>query len=78
MKTAISIPEEVFAEAERLARRLGKSRSQLYTDAIRQYLDTHDPEGIIERLNRLADEMTRDDGVTTEFARRVLQRVEWT
>jgi metal-responsive CopG/Arc/MetJ family transcriptional regulator len=36
MKTAISIPDDVFAAAERLARRLKKSRSELYSRALRE------------------------------------------
>lgn len=40
MKTAISIPDEVFAEAERVARRLGMSRSELFTKAVQAYLQT--------------------------------------
>jgi predicted DNA-binding protein len=34
MKTAISLPDEVFESAEQLAKRLGKSRSELYALAI--------------------------------------------
>jgi hypothetical protein len=34
MKTAISIPDKVFKEAERLARRLGQSRSKLYGEGV--------------------------------------------
>jgi hypothetical protein len=41
MKTAISIPDDVFADAERLARRLKKSRSELYSRAIREYIGEH-------------------------------------
>ena len=33
MKTAISLPDEIFEEAERLARWLKKSRSELYREA---------------------------------------------
>jgi predicted transcriptional regulator len=36
MKTAISIPDDVFERAERLAKLVGKSRSQLYCDAVRE------------------------------------------
>jgi len=36
VKAVISIPEEVFQAAERLARRTKKSRSQLFSDAIRE------------------------------------------
>lgn len=33
MKTAVSIPDNIYTSAEKLAKRLGKSRSQLYTQA---------------------------------------------
>ena len=41
MKTAISIPDDVFQGAERLARRTKKSRSQLFSDAVREYISRH-------------------------------------
>jgi metal-responsive CopG/Arc/MetJ family transcriptional regulator len=56
MKTAISIPEEVFQSAEALAKRLGKSRSQLYTTAISEYLGRHQDRRITARLNSIYEE----------------------
>jgi predicted CopG family antitoxin len=46
MKTAISIPDDVFAGAERLAKRTKKSRSQLFSDAVREYLARHTAEEV--------------------------------
>jgi predicted transcriptional regulator len=77
MKTAISMPDELFREADELARRLGKPRSQLFADAIREYLAVHDPDRITERLNELADEMNAEAGWVLENSKRVLRRVEW-
>jgi metal-responsive CopG/Arc/MetJ family transcriptional regulator len=51
MKTAISIPDELFESAERFARRQGMSRSELYATALRHYLQEHRSEGITERLD---------------------------
>src|SRR5262245_42454497 len=56
MKTAISIPDPIFREAERLARRLKKSRSQLYAEAMADYLRRHDPDAVTEALNRVCAE----------------------
>ena len=42
MKTAISIPDPLFERADQLAQKLGKSRSQLYRDALDEYLARHD------------------------------------
>ena len=81
MKTAISIPDRVFAEAERLAKRLKKSRSQLYSDAVREYLARHDDDAITEAINRvLADPEAADpetDAFVAAWARRTLERSEW-
>ena len=55
MKTAISVPDEVFAEAERLARVLKKSRSQLYSHALREYVARHAADQVTETLNRVCD-----------------------
>ena len=41
MKTAISLPDLVFEEAEALASQLGLSRSELYTKALQAYLRRH-------------------------------------
>jgi predicted transcriptional regulator len=38
VKTAISIPDELFREVERCSRRLKMSRSRLFAEAVREYL----------------------------------------
>ena len=53
MKTAISIPDELFEAAEAAARRLGMSRSRLYSEAIAAYLKDHGSERITDRLNEV-------------------------
>jgi metal-responsive CopG/Arc/MetJ family transcriptional regulator len=53
MKTAISIPDSVFDQAESLARRLGVSRSELYANAVSEYLKQHKGEGLTEKLNQV-------------------------
>jgi metal-responsive CopG/Arc/MetJ family transcriptional regulator len=78
MKTAISLPEEVFTQAERLARRLKKSRSELYREAILEYVARHDPDALTDAMNRVIDRAGRgDDGFTAAAARRVLERSDW-
>lgn len=51
MKTAISIPDRLFEAAERLARRLGMSRSELYSNAVENYIDEYRSSGVRERLD---------------------------
>ncbi len=53
MKTAISIPDNVFQSAEKLARRLGKSRSQLYTQALSNYLEQSSEKSVQELLDKV-------------------------
>jgi predicted transcriptional regulator len=77
MKTAISIPDEVFAEAEKLARRLKKSRSELYSHALREYVARHGPEYITETLDRLCEEAPPEQGFVRAAARRTLRRSSW-
>jgi metal-responsive CopG/Arc/MetJ family transcriptional regulator len=51
MKTAVSIPDEVFAEAERLASELQTSRSQLYSRALQEFVARHAPERLTEAIS---------------------------
>jgi len=78
MKTAISIPDDVFEEAERLARRLKKSRSELYSRAVAEYVARYAIEQVTEAMDRVWGELGPD---ASEFAgaaaRRVLERTEW-
>jgi metal-responsive CopG/Arc/MetJ family transcriptional regulator len=53
MKIAISVPDGVFEAGEHLARQLGVSRSQLYSDALAQYLTARGAAEVTARLNRI-------------------------
>jgi hypothetical protein len=78
MKTAISIPDKIFRDAERLSRRLKKSRSQIYTEAVTEYIARHDPEAVTEAMNRVCEAMgDYPDPAIAGTARRTLEDVEW-
>ena len=78
MKTAISIPDEVFRTAERHARRARKSRSQLYAEALSEYLARHAPDEVTEAMNQVVDQLNEpNDLFVTAAARRILERTEW-
>jgi metal-responsive CopG/Arc/MetJ family transcriptional regulator len=78
MKTAVSIPKPVFLSAERLGRRLKKSRSQLYAEAVAEYVARRDPDSVTETMNAVcADANTRADEFVRAAARRTLERSEW-
>ena len=53
MKTAVSLPNDLFKQADAVARRLRVSRSQLYASAISEFLDRHQAESVTKRLNEI-------------------------
>ena len=67
MKTAISLPDQLFRRAEQLASQLGIPRSQLYARAIDEYVQTHSDETVTAAL----DEVYKDheSGLDPLFAR---------
>jgi metal-responsive CopG/Arc/MetJ family transcriptional regulator len=78
MKTAVSLPTAVFEKAERLARRTKRSRSELYTLALKEYLARHAPEEITEAMNAVADQLDpKQDGFTARAAAKILTQSEW-
>jgi predicted transcriptional regulator len=78
MKTAISIPTDLFLEAEQLARRLNASRSQLYARALAEFVARHDADHVTAAMNAVIDEIeTEPDAFTREAAVQGLRRVEW-
>jgi predicted transcriptional regulator len=78
MKTAISLPDEVFEAAERLARRLSKTRSELYREAVSEFIARHDPDAVTLAMDRVAEAIdTGPDPFSMTAARRVIERSEW-
>ena len=78
MKTAVSLPDPLYEEADRLARRLGKSRSRLYADALTAYVARHDTDAVTDALNAVCDELdSRLDPDVSAATARMLQQTEW-
>ena len=78
MKTAVSIPDEVFKGAERLARRTKRSRSRLFSDALKEYLARHTPDQVTEAMDRAVDELGESkDTFVSSATRRVLEQSKW-
>jgi len=79
MKTAISLPDSVYREAEGYARRTRKSRSQLYAEALAEYLARHSPDEVTEAMNVVVAELgnAAADSFVQRAGRRVLGSVEW-
>jgi predicted transcriptional regulator len=78
MKTAVSIPDDLFRKADELAGRMGKSRSEVYRDALADYVSRRDPGAITRALDEIADEISADErAFTTAAGRRTLAQSEW-
>jgi metal-responsive CopG/Arc/MetJ family transcriptional regulator len=79
MKTAVSLPDSVYREAERYAKRTRKSRSRLYAEALAEYLARHAPDEVTEAMNTVVDQFggADPDSFVTRAGRRVLTSVEW-
>ena len=78
MKTAISIPDDLFASAERLAQALHKSRSRLYGDAMREYIARHSADRVTEALDAVcAEALPADSDFATRAARLALESTDW-
>jgi metal-responsive CopG/Arc/MetJ family transcriptional regulator len=79
MKTAISIPDSLFAEADRLAKTRGWSRSELYVNAVTAYVNSERFAGVREKLDAVyADnDDSAIDPSLADAQRRSLPRENW-
>ena len=74
MKTAVSIPDKIFRQAERIARTLGIPRSQLFARALEEFIGNHDRKSVTERLNELYSEAAPKEDPFLEGSIRELRR----
>ena len=78
MKVAVSIPDEVFAEAESLAKQLKTSRSEIYSRALGEFVRRHAPDRVTQKMNEVVGAVGEEvDDFAQRAAGRVLRRVEW-
>ena len=78
MKTAISVPDDVFQEAEKLARRRRLSRSALYTAALKSFVQQHRPSDITHELNEVYGDNSNDlDATLNAMQLMALPKEEW-
>ena len=78
MKTAISLPDDLFMAAEQAAGRLGMSRSQLYARAVAEYLERHRGLGVREALDSVySTESSRLDSALAAMQAASLREEQW-
>jgi predicted transcriptional regulator len=79
MKTAVSVPDDLFAQVDRLAKRSRRSRSEVYSAALREYVARHAPDEVTSGLDAVLADLGQPD--TAEFsratARQTLEASEW-
>ncbi|HEY0615689.1 MAG TPA: hypothetical protein VGC96_13640 [Candidatus Elarobacter sp.] len=78
MRTAVSIPDDVYLRAEQLADRTNRSRSRLYSDALAEYLARHGTDTVTAAMNEtLAVVNEGRDAFVDAASRAVLAKSEW-
>ena len=78
MKTAVSIPDEVFEKVERFARRTKRSRSEIFSSALREYMARHSPDEVTAAIDQALEKIdAQKDEFVAAAARRVLEKSEW-
>ena len=79
MKTAVSVPDDLFAQADRLAKRSRRSRSEVYSAALREYVARHAPDEVTTGLDAVLADLGEPgaDPFAAAAARRTLADAEW-
>jgi len=78
MKTAISVPDDVFQLSERLAKKLKVSRSKIFAMGVKKLGEEYDEEDIIAQINAVCDEVdTSLDPYWKEMQSRTLPKDKW-
>jgi metal-responsive CopG/Arc/MetJ family transcriptional regulator len=78
MKIAVSVPDDIFERADRLARSAGRTRSDVYSSALREYVARHAPDEITEALDHVVHQVGEAvDPFVAAAGRGVLLATEW-
>ena len=79
MKTAVSVPDDLFAQVDRLARRSRRSRSEVYRAALREYVARHAPDEVTAGLDAVLADLGEAgaDPFVSVAAGRTLGATEW-
>lgn len=78
MKTAISIPNDVFELSEKLAKKLNVSRSRIFAMGVKKLAEEHDEEELIANINKVCEKVdTSVDPVLFKMTMMSLPKDEW-
>ena len=76
MKTAISLPDNLYAAADLYAQQQDMTRSELYAKALAEYLQHHRDENVTERINAALVKITQNERMH-EGSLDTLRRLPW-
>ncbi len=78
MKVAVSVPDDIFQAAEQFAAERNLPRSQVYAQALQEYLAQHSSDAISERLDEVyaSESSAVDEGLRLAQAA-VLEDEAW-
>lgn len=78
MRTAVSLPDDLFEQAERLAKQRSIHPDELFAEALREYVARHNPGAVTDAINCALDSEALDvDPAPRVAARRTFQQSEW-
>jgi metal-responsive CopG/Arc/MetJ family transcriptional regulator len=80
MKTAVSLPDDLFQAVERLVKLSRRHRSEVYADALRDYVARHSQAELTESLNRTLAEIgdaSEDERFARATAHHTLAKTDW-
>jgi metal-responsive CopG/Arc/MetJ family transcriptional regulator len=79
MKTAVSVPDDLFERVDRLAKRSRRSRSEVYSAALREYVARHAPDEVTAGLDAVIADAGQPEAAsfTSKAARDALESSEW-
>jgi predicted transcriptional regulator len=77
MKTAISLPDELFAALDSLARELDVPRSRIVAEALAEYIDKHRLARVTEQLDAIYAESPAVNESVRRAQLRILKRSDW-
>jgi metal-responsive CopG/Arc/MetJ family transcriptional regulator len=73
MKTAVSLPDELFRQAEKTAHKLGIPRSRLFAQALEEFIKHHRSDYVTEKLNKIySDEISKIDSTLVKIQEKTL------
>ena len=73
MKTAVSLPDKLFKQAEKTAAKLGIPRSQLFAQALEEFIEHHRSDYVTEKLNEIySKENSKIDSSLMKMQEKVL------